>query len=207
MRRGVTGTCRPPEREPASDGVVLRSPGVGQPEPRSVKQHRRGSLTYLDAVPSAVTHAWNIPMKNVNGFSLTITKYMSGRKIPPWMMRPTITVIMYMPSCLATTSRSAMEMIFPQMRQAIPRGEYLRADKYTSTVEVLQEEGKANPASREPLLGRHLPHDRTNQLHDDLIQHIEKLQHQFGPLSHFAHDDSESHKESNQAWNTEFSRS
>lgn len=38
MRGGVTGTCRPPEREPASDGVVLRSPGVGQSEPRSVKQ-------------------------------------------------------------------------------------------------------------------------------------------------------------------------
>lgn len=49
----------------------------------------------------------------------------------------------------------------------------------------------------------HLPHDRTNQLHDDFIQHIEKLQHQFGLFSHFAHNDSKSHKESNQAWNAD----
>lgn len=53
---------------------------------------------------------------------------MVGRKMPPWMMRPTITVIMYIPSCLATTSKSAMEMIFPQIRQAIPSGEYLTVD-------------------------------------------------------------------------------
>lgn len=46
--------------------------------------------------------------------------------MPPWMMRPTITVIMYIPSCLATTSKSLMAMIFPQIRQAIPRGEYLQ---------------------------------------------------------------------------------
>lgn len=45
--------------------------------------------------------------------------------MPPWMMSPTITVTIYSPSCLATTSKSAMEMIFPQMRQAIPKGEYL----------------------------------------------------------------------------------
>lgn len=43
-------------------------------------------------------------------------------------MRPTMTVIIYIPNCLATTSKSAMEMIFPQMRQAIPRGEYLKID-------------------------------------------------------------------------------
>lgn len=29
---------------------------------------------YLDAVPSAVTQAWNIPMKNLKGFCFTITK-------------------------------------------------------------------------------------------------------------------------------------
>lgn len=46
--------------------------------------------------------------------------------MPPWMMRPTITVIMYIPSCLATTSKSLIAMIFPQIRQAIPRGEYLK---------------------------------------------------------------------------------
>lgn len=67
-------------------------------------------------------------MKNVKGFSLTITKYISGRNMPPWMMRPTITVTIYIPSCLATTSKSLMEMIFPQMRQAIPMGEYLKID-------------------------------------------------------------------------------
>lgn len=48
--------------------------------------------------------------------------------MPPWMIRPTITVTIYIPSCLATTSKSLMEMIFPQMRQAIPMGEYLKID-------------------------------------------------------------------------------
>lgn len=46
--------------------------------------------------------------------------------MPPWMIRPTITVTMYIPSCFATTSKSEMEMIFPQIRQAIPIGEYLK---------------------------------------------------------------------------------
>lgn len=58
--------------------------------------------------------------------------------------------------------------------------------------------------SHQAHFGQHLPHDRTNEPHNDLIQHIEKLQHQFGLLSHFSHDDSESHKEPNQACNTEF---
>lgn len=131
-----------------------------------------------------------------------MTKYMSGRKIPPWMMRPTITVIMYMPSCLATTSRSAMEMIFPQMRQAIPRGEYLQEDEARVNFRNSFEKGE-NQIEFVGALGRHLPHDRTNQLHDDLIQHIEKLQHQFGLFSHFAHNYSKSYEESNQAWNTD----
>lgn len=96
---------------------------------RPFKNTSKRRISYLDAVPSAVTHAWNIPMKKVKGLSFTITKYINGRKMPPWMIRPTITVIMYMPSCLATTSRSAMEMIFPQIRQAIPIGEYLEVDE------------------------------------------------------------------------------
>lgn len=44
------------------------------------------------------------------------------------MTRPTITVTMYMPSCLATTSKSLIAMIFPQMRQAMPKGEYLEKE-------------------------------------------------------------------------------
>lgn len=44
-------------------------------------------------------------------------------------MRPTITVTMYIPSCRATTSKSLIAMIFPQIRQAIPRGEYLKNRK------------------------------------------------------------------------------
>lgn len=83
------------------------------------------SDAHLEAVPRAVIQAWKMPRKKVKGFFLTITKYMLGRKMAPWMMSPTITVTMYMPSCLPTTSRSLMEMILPQMRQAIPKGEYL----------------------------------------------------------------------------------
>lgn len=57
--------------------------------------------------------------------------------MPPCMMRPTITVTIYIPSCLATTSKSAMEMIFPQMRQAIPMGEYLIIDKTSYFCDVI----------------------------------------------------------------------
>lgn len=45
--------------------------------------------------------------------------------MPPWMMRPTMTVSMYNPNCLATASRSLMEIILPQIRHAMPTGEYL----------------------------------------------------------------------------------
>lgn len=64
--------------------------------------------------------------------------------------------------------------------------------------------GRGVKGSQRAHFGQHLPHDRTDEPHNDLIQHVEKLQHQFGLLSHFAHDDSESHKEPNQACNTEF---
>lgn len=57
--------------------------------------------------------------------------------MPPWMMRPTITVIMYIPNCLATTSKSFIAMIFPQIRHAIPRGEYLKNTKEQNSVEEI----------------------------------------------------------------------
>lgn len=122
-----------------------QSPGVIQTQV-SLFLERDGeepaAQSYLEAVPRAVTQAWKIPMKNVKGFSFTMTKYMVGRKIPPWMMSPTMTVIMYMPSCRATTSRSAMEMILPQMRQAMPRGEYLHRDTcHTPGRRTLQDMG------------------------------------------------------------------
>jgi len=40
-------------------------------------------------------------------------------------------VTMYMPSCRATISRSPMAAIFPQMREAMPNGEYLRIDQWS----------------------------------------------------------------------------
>lgn len=115
------------------------------------------------------------------------------------MMRPTITVIMYIPSCRATTSKSAMEMIFPQMRQAIPTGEYLKTDgtNHIGVVTVVTRCAKT--------LGRpHLPHDRTDKLHDNLVQDVEKLQHQFGLFPHFTHNDSKSNKEANQTCKTQY---
>lgn len=55
----------------------------------------------------------------------------------PWMIKPTITVTMYIPNCLATTSRSSMEMILPQIRQQIPKGEYLGAEERFNNVYIL----------------------------------------------------------------------
>jgi len=129
--------------------------------------------------------------------------------MPPWMNRPTITVTMYMPSCLATISKSAMEMIFPQMRQAIPKGEYLRRDKamyvgYGFICLLVCFEvfwihwGGMVRRCRYACGGQHLPHNYADEPHDNLVQDVEKLQHHFGLFSHFAHNYSESDKESNQ---------
>ncbi|KAG9349949.1 hypothetical protein JZ751_026302 [Albula glossodonta] len=51
---------------------------------------------------------------------------MRGRMIPPWIARPTMTVTMYIPSCRATISKSPMAATLPQIREAMPTGEYLR---------------------------------------------------------------------------------
>lgn len=49
-----------------------------------------------------------------------------------------------------------------------------------------------------PAAVKNLPHNRPDELHHNLIQDVEKLQHQFGLFSHFPHNDSKSDKESNQ---------
>lgn len=58
---------------------------------------------------------------------------MAGRINPPWITRPTMTVTMYIPSCLATTSRSPMAAIFPAMSEAMPTGEYLNTGAESQT--------------------------------------------------------------------------
>lgn len=93
-------------------------------------------MEYLEAVPRAVIHAWKMPARNEKGLFLVITKYSNGKKIPPWMTRPTITVTMYIPSCLATTSKSLIAMIFPQIRQAMPKGEYLENKTNTDRIDL-----------------------------------------------------------------------
>lgn len=86
--------------------------------------------------------------------------------MPPWMMSPTITVIMYIPSCFATTSKSAMEMIFPQIRQAIPSGEYLEVDTGDYPNDHHMHLGSTRWSDDVTL---HLPHDGANEPHDDVI--------------------------------------
>lgn len=44
----------------------------------------------------------------------------------------------------------------------------------------------------------YLPHDGANEPHDDVIQDVKKIQHQFGLFSHFSHNNAKSHKESDQ---------
>lgn len=64
----------------------------------------------------------------MKGLFLVVTKNIAGRIKPPWIARPTMTVTMYIPSCLATTSRSPMAAIFPAIRDAMPIGEYLNTE-------------------------------------------------------------------------------
>lgn len=59
-----------------------------------------------------------------------VPKNIAGRIKPPWISRPTMTVTMYIPSCLATTSRSPMAAIFPAIRDAMPIGEYLNSQEW-----------------------------------------------------------------------------
>lgn len=92
--------------------------------------------------------------------------------MPPWMMSPTITVIMYIPSCFATTSKSAMEMIFPQIRQAIPSGEYLTVDTTHHFNNHLHLGSKCSEYVSKSIaksVMSHLPHDGVNKPHDNVI--------------------------------------
>ena len=53
------------------------------------------------------------------------------------------------------------------------------------------------------MVEKHLPHNCADELHDDLVQDVEKLQHQLGLFSHFPHNDSKSDKEANQTCMTQ----
>ena len=44
------------------------------------------------------------------------------------------------------------------------------------------------------------PHDGSDQLHDDLVQDVEELQHETGLLPHLPHDDPEGHEEPDQTY-------
>lgn len=84
------------------------------------------SVTNLLAVPRAVTQACSMPRKKTAGFWWVIKKKMAGRVMIAWIIRPTMTVIMYKPSCCAVEARLAIPMILPAIRHMIPNGEYLK---------------------------------------------------------------------------------
>lgn len=53
---------------------------------------------YLEDVPRAVMRACSIPVMKMKGFFRVMTKNNIGRTIIPCIMRPIMTVIVYMPS-------------------------------------------------------------------------------------------------------------
>lgn len=54
--------------------------------------------TYLEDVPSAVTRACTSPPMNIKGFCRVMAKYRVGRMITPWINKPMMTVMVYIPS-------------------------------------------------------------------------------------------------------------
>ena len=81
---------------------------------------------YLDAVANAVSQAWKTPFIRVIGFFLVKAKYTKGRVMQAWTTKPATTVTMYNPSLWAIVPTSSNSSIFPQIRNIIPTGEYLK---------------------------------------------------------------------------------
>lgn len=45
---------------------------------------------------------------------------------------------------------------------------------------------------------QYLPHDHDDKFHHNLVENVEKFNHQSGPLSHLAHADAKCNKKTNQ---------
>jgi len=74
------------------------------------------------------------PAMKIKGFCLVITKYSMGRMMVAWIVRPMITVMVYMPSCPPICVRSSISTIFPAIRNRMPMGAYLGKTKQKTDV-------------------------------------------------------------------------
>lgn len=83
-------------------------------------------MAHLEEVPRAVTRACRSPAMKIKGFCRVMTKYRVGRIRTPWINKPMITVMVYMPSWPPICVRSSISTIFPAIRNRIPIGAYLR---------------------------------------------------------------------------------
>lgn len=68
-------------------------------------------MIHLEAVPKAVSNACNKPYMNLNGFRRPMKNSMAGKDMHPWIINPTITVSMYMPSRFSSFSKSSIAAI------------------------------------------------------------------------------------------------
>lgn len=82
-------------------------------------------MTHLEEVPRAVTRACRSPAMKIKGFCRVMTKYRVGRIRTPWISKPMITVMVYMPNWPPICVRSSISTIFPAIRNRIPIGAYL----------------------------------------------------------------------------------
>ena len=69
--------------------------------------------------------ACSMPVMKTTGFFLVMTKYKVGRTRIPWIMRPMMTVMVYIPSCPPICVMSSISTIFPAIKKRIPTGAYL----------------------------------------------------------------------------------
>lgn len=81
---------------------------------------------YLDDVPRAVIRACNKPVMKMKGFFRVMTKKRVGRITMPWIIRPMMTVTVYMPSCPPISVMSSISTILPAIKKRIPMGAYLQ---------------------------------------------------------------------------------
>ena len=94
-------------------------------------------MTHLEDVPRAVTRACRIPAMNIKGFCRVMTKYRVGRITTPWISKPMITVMVYMPSWPPICVRSSISTIFPAIRNRMPMGAYLRGGEEQVKISVM----------------------------------------------------------------------
>lgn len=88
------------------------------------------SVSYLDAVPKAVTNTGDSWAKNLNGSFLVPKKNRTESVKIPWIAKPSITVTKYKPNLSMRTPRLEAATTFDVTRKKTPIGDSLETSYF-----------------------------------------------------------------------------